>query len=141
MATISRSRASLRIFGDELVPDEITSVLGHSPTKKQIKGEKIPSRNTSKFRTASTGGWWLKSDESEPGNLDAQIEDILGKLTDDLAVWEAIRTNYDVDLFCGLFMKETMEGVDISAKNMLALGSRGILIGLDIYAPCEEEEA
>jgi len=34
-------------------------------------------------------------------------------------------------------MSETMEGTDISAENMLALGSRHILIGLDIYAPDE----
>jgi uncharacterized protein DUF4279 len=68
MATISRTKASLRIFGDELNPDEVTKLLGGSPTKTQFKGEEIPLRKEGKFRVAITGGWWLQSGESEPSN-------------------------------------------------------------------------
>lgn len=90
------------------------------------------------FRVAITGGWWLQSAESEPGDLDSQIEEILGSLTNDLSVWDDIASKFKIDLFCGLFMNEEMEGIDISSENLLALGSRHILIGLDIYAPDSE---
>ena len=138
MATVARTRASLRIFGDDLVPEEITDLLGHAPTKSQRKGEEVPLPKAGKFRTATTGGWWLHSNEVEPGDLDSQIDDILSKLTNDVSTWDNISSKHDIDLFCGLFMNESMEGIDISPKNLLALGSRHILLGLDIYAPDEE---
>ena len=35
----------------------------------------------------------------------------------------------------GWFMKESNEGVDIKPSTLAALGSRGIALALDIYAP------
>ena len=47
---------------------------------------------------------------------------------------------YDVDLFCGLFMREGNEGLAISSKYLAELGARGIEIGLDIYAGDDDEQ-
>ncbi|MFK8067283.1 MAG: DUF4279 domain-containing protein [Gammaproteobacteria bacterium] len=135
MATIARTKASLRIFGDDLIPDEITELLGYQPTNCQYKGEVIVGRNTGRSRTATTGSWRLHAAESEPGNIDKQIMEIFSKLTNDLSVWEEISSKYTIDLFCGLFMNEEMEGQDISPESLLILGQRRVLIGLDIYAP------
>src|SRR5205814_4502080 len=35
MATISRAKATLRIMGDSLIPEEVTSMLGGTPTEAQ----------------------------------------------------------------------------------------------------------
>ena len=53
-------------------------------------------------------------------------------------VWKALSKEYAVDLFCGLFMSETDEGVEISEKNLKSLGERGIKLGLCIYAPIKD---
>ena len=135
MATIARTKASLRLFGDDLIPEEITELLGYPPTNCQFKGEVIVGQNTGRSRTARTGSWRLHAAESEPGNIDEQIVEIFSKLTNDLGIWEDIASKYTVDLFCGLFMNEEMEGQDISSDSLLRLGQRKILIGLDIYAP------
>jgi hypothetical protein len=41
MAVLSGSTASLRFFGDDLDPDELTKLLGCPPTKSASKGEEI----------------------------------------------------------------------------------------------------
>lgn len=97
--------------------------------------------NAGSSRIAKTGSWRLHATEFEPGNIDAQIEEIFSKLTNDFSIWEGIASKFTVDLFCGLFMNEEMEGQDISSESLLALGRRKILIGLDIYAPDRDKIA
>ena len=134
MATIQTTKVTLRIFGDKLHPESISEQLGHPPTKSQIKGERIIGRNTGKVRIAKKGCWLLQAENATPGNLDAQIYDLIEKLTNDMNTWGIIAKNNEMDLFCGLFMSGGMEGEGISAKNLLALGQRKIKLSLDIYA-------
>lgn len=134
MAHLARSVAVLRIIGDELVPEEVSSLLGALPTRAARKGEAIPTKAAGE-RIARTGGWRLEATAAEPENIDAQVSEILGLLTPDLEVWRTLRERYRLDLFCGWFMNESNEGVSISPPTLLALGERGIELGLDIYAP------
>ena len=79
--------------------------------------------------------WRVEATECKPEKLDAQILEILGKLSSDLEVWAQLTKKFKIDLFCGLFMKESNEGIDISPTSLKMLGERGILLGLDIYDP------
>lgn len=135
MAVIARTKASIRFFGDELVPDEMSLLLGCEPTSKHQKGEVLIGRNTGKSRIAKTGLWRLEANEAEPGDIDHQIEEILSRLTNDMDVWSDLSAKYEIDLFCGLFMDSEMEGISISPDNLRSLGERGIEIGFDIYGP------
>ena len=102
------------------------------------KGDTI----TKKFSTliAKTGRWHLKAEpwSVSPANIDGQIAEILGKVTPDISVWEALAGRYKMDMFVGLFMKETNEGLEVSAATTKLLGERGISMGFDIYSPSEE---
>src|SRR5262245_37335155 len=72
MASVGKSAASLRIYGDDLVPEEVTRLLGCTPTRAEQKGQVI--RTTSgRERTARTGGWHLIAPDSEPEGLDQQV--------------------------------------------------------------------
>jgi hypothetical protein len=135
MAQMRRSVASLRIQGDDLIPAEVSELLGCAPTTSQRKGETIIGGTTGAKRVARTGHWHLRVAEQEPENLDGQIEEILAKLTGDLDTWRALRTAYRIDLFCGLFMEAGNEGLTISPESLVALGQRGIEFALDIYGP------
>lgn len=75
-----------------------------------------------------------------PENLDSQISELLNKLSSDLAVWKEIDSKFKIDLFVGLFMNESNEGLELSPASLKSLGERGILLGLDIYDPCEDEK-
>jgi hypothetical protein len=137
MAHLERSAACLRITGDSLIPEKITTMLGHPPTYAQIKGETLISKKTGSTRIALFGMWQLEANESKPEDLDGQIGEILGKLTADLDVWSKIGEQFDMDFFCGLFMGKSNEGLSLSPNTLAAIGLRGIELDLDIYGPDE----
>ncbi len=88
---------------------------------------------------AKIGSWVLSSEHRTPEDLDGQVAEILGKLTQDLDVWAQLARRFEIDVFCGLFMRESNEGMTLSAKTVLALGTRGIELGFDIYDPTPPE--
>jgi Domain of unknown function (DUF4279) len=133
MAQLARSVATLRIIGDHLVPDEVSTLLGSSPTHAQRKGDQIPIRGGE--RVARFGMWRLAATDTEPEDVNSQVTEILEKLTSDLASWRSVAGQFQVNLFCGWFMQEGNEGLSISPANLVALGERGIELDLDIYAP------
>lgn len=80
MAQLHKSKATLRIAGDALVPDLVTASLGCAPDKAQVKGQEFVGRTTGHVRVAKFGMWRLAAPEASPGDLDAQIKSILAKL-------------------------------------------------------------
>ncbi|MDG9670150.1 DUF4279 domain-containing protein [Hahella sp. CR1] len=135
MAHLSRSVVSFRVFGDDLIPEEITNILGCEPTHGQTKGDVIIAKKTGHKRTASTGLWRIRAISREPGNIDDQVREIFDQLTSDPDVWKVLSERYSMDLFCGLFMDVDNEGLLISPHTLRLLGSRGISLDFDIYGP------
>ncbi|GAB4013493.1 DUF4279 domain-containing protein [Nocardioides ultimimeridianus] len=138
MADLARAVASLRITSVDLVPSTISALLGCEPTTSFAKGETLVSRFAT--RTATFGMWRLQARETEPADLDAQVAEILDRLTPDASVWAELGSAHDVDLFCGWFMDRTNEGVSISPDTMLMLGRRGIRLDIDLYGGDSDEE-
>jgi len=139
MPALESSVATLRFAGDDLIPDEITALLGTAPARARCKGATWVGPATGRVYTARTGQWMLGADKRTPENLQAQVFEILGQLTDDLSVWQSLR-RYQPDMFCGLFMANRNDGLSLSPEAMLALAQRGIVLGLDIYDPIDERE-
>ena len=136
MAALARSRAALRLFGDDLQPEEITSLLGAPPTSSHRRGEQDARRRNARLWT--TGGWVLEADDSAPADPDRQIAQILDQLPADPAVWRSLAERFRIDMFCGWFMDEVNEGVSLSVATLRLLGERGILLDMDIYGPGDE---
>jgi hypothetical protein len=132
MGQFDHSAPTLRIFGDHLEPDEITQRLGCQPSKAERAGE-IIRYPSGRERTVMRGNWRLMADRAEPGNLDGQIRWLLSQVSDDLDVWKSLVQTYDVDIFCGLFMQTSNDGVSLSSEVLLMLGQRGIELDMDIY--------
>ena len=137
MAHIARAAATLRISGDDLEPDEVSTLLGATPTRAQKKGQVLGGAS-GVTRIAKFGMWRLEAEDTISGDLDAQVQEILGKLTDDLGIWDRLGARYSIDLFCGWFMEEENEGMGVSASALRALGTRGIELSLDIYTGGKE---
>lgn len=137
MTIFHHSLLTLRLFGDDLNPAEITALLGANPTAAHHKGQQLTGNQPDAVRIARTGSWRLDAERREPEDLDAQIFEILDQLTGDLAVWQSL-ARFRPDLFCGLFMGSSNDGVSLSPRALLALGQRGIELRLDIYEADEE---
>jgi hypothetical protein len=138
MGVLDRSCATLRLFGDDLNPESISALLGATPSESCTKGQELIGRSTGKVRIAKTGSWRLEARDREPEDLEAQVFELLGQLTDDLAVWESLSL-YKPDLFCGIFMASSNDGLPLSARALLALGQRGGALDLDIYDHRDDE--
>jgi hypothetical protein len=138
MSNIARSTATLRIFGDDLNREEITKMLGCEPAPERQHGYRIEGRRR-ESKVVKTGTWQLQITDREPAHIDDQIDELLSLTSADLGVWRELASKYDIDLFCGLFMNETNEGIVISARSLLALGERGIDISFDVYGGTEKE--
>jgi hypothetical protein len=83
--------------------------------------------------------WALHATETTPADLDAQVDELLGRLTPELSRWHELASRFEVDLFCGWFMDRLNEGLEVSPRTLLALGERRVVLGLDIYAgDCED---
>lgn len=133
MAILSGSAASLRFFGDDLDPDELSKLLGRSPTKSEQKGEEIVGKVTGQKRIARSGGWRLRAERRQPGDFDAQICEILDQLTDEINVWKDLTTRFRADIYCGLFMTQGNEGIDLSPDTLAKLAAGGLTLDFDIY--------
>ncbi|WP_298163083.1 DUF4279 domain-containing protein [Brevundimonas sp.] len=133
MAGIGRTVLTLRFYGDDLDPAKVTALIGAEPTKTELKGHVWPSGRVSK-----AGSWRLSVGDREPGDLDGQIRELFYGLTENLEVWADLSARYDGDLFCGLFMESSNEGLDLEPDTLAMIGSRGLRLGFDIYGPVED---
>ena len=65
---LNYSLASLRIFGEALIPDEITRLLGAAPTESRMKGDVRYRSKEGRETIAKKGAWFLSADEQTPAN-------------------------------------------------------------------------
>ncbi len=131
MAAIARVRASLRVFGDALEPDEVSALLGHEPTRCHRKGEKCgPHRGS----IEPTGAWILDSRMPERAEVEDHVESILGLLTSDTDEWASLTDRFSASVLCSLFLDQYNEGFELSPRLCKALASRGLVIAFDLYS-------
>jgi len=133
---IDESLVSLRFFGDDLDPNEISELLKCQPTDAYRKGDILP--NERYHIVAKTGSWRLKCEiSSDP--LEKQILELFDRLSNDLEIWRKLTSQYNGDLFCGLWMEELNRGLTFSPELMNQIAERGLTLGLDIYYLENEE--
>jgi hypothetical protein len=106
----------------------------------KVRGESVDQKKIAKLLGCDSDQekfrhWSLHAPDSNEADLDWQADWILSRVVPDLLVWRQVVTSYRVDLFCGLFLERSNRGVTLSPRIMSELGSRGIELGFDIYAP------
>jgi len=134
MPALEKTKATLRIHGDDLIPEEVSRLLGAQPDSAQTRGEILIGKVSGDGRVARTGRWSLQAQDRSPGDLDAQIDDIFAGLSGDPAVWAQLQSRFKLNMFCGLFMGCRNDGETISPAKLRLLGERGVELQLDIYA-------
>jgi Domain of unknown function (DUF4279) len=132
---VERVKVSLRIFGEDLDPDEISVLLNCEPTRKARKGD-VVAEVEGHQRVSPFGSWLLGSTESESVDLEEQVLKLLPRVSPDRGVWQRLTQDYKVDLFCGVFLNEGSwnRGFSLTPKVLKELADRNLMIGFDIYA-------
>ena len=121
---------SLRVFGDDLDPSEITTLLRVQPTSSCRKGDIFRGKRYD--RIEETGRWLYAKDASQD-DLDKIIGVFLATLPDDLAIWNSITNRFMVDLFLGVCMRDWNRGFDLKRDTLRRLADRRLEIGFDMY--------
>jgi len=131
MAAIARVRASLRVFGDSLEPEEVSALLGRPPSREHIKGDQVRGKSDA---VEPTGAWILDSALSEKKEIEEHIEALLGSLTNDMDEWSRLTDGFSASIQCGIFLDQYNEGFELSPRVTQALAERGLVIAFDIYS-------
>jgi hypothetical protein len=139
MGQIHHSAACLRIFGNDLIPEEITQALRCTPTVAQSTGELIRYQS-GRERVVKCGNWRLEAQSVEPEDINGQLRWLLSQVESDPEVWKMLVHRFDVDIFCGLFMQDSNEVMSLAADVMALLGERGIHLVFDIYNASDDDD-
>ena len=126
---VGGTTATLRFFGEDLDPDEITRLLGCEPTATHRKGDPVTKDGRGKRRNS---GWRLESRHEEKHGIDDHVGELLSRVTNDLSVWRELAC-FKPDIFCGLFLSGFNQGDEVSPRISGMLAARGIVLRMDIY--------
>ncbi len=128
--------SELRIFSDEMDPENISKALGLEPTDSFRTGD---VHCQGKLRR-ETNGWFLCTESSvDSKDTEAHIGEILTKLDGKAEAVEALRAaGCYLDIW-SFWKFNGQGGPSLSAEQMLILGKLGIAVCWDVYA--DEEQA
>ena len=129
---------TLRIFSDELVPAEVTALVGCQPSDSHAKGDRNLGSKGREYAPRRIGMWRLFAPQAS-GDFEERALQLLQLLPFPSSEWDSVRSRHSIDLTIGLFMESSNEDLNFSSALVNALAERGIAINLDIYAPDDLE--
>ena len=135
----SYCRASLRIAGDGLDPDEITQRLHIVPELAHKKGDvnSTISKNGKLIRYADfrTGLWVVRSEIDEHRGIEEHIANIFDRLEPRRQEFlEICEQGCKADIFCGFFFPTSkLWGILLSNDIVRRSASFGVEIGIELY--------
>lgn len=127
---VDEASICLRIFGDDLDPDELTTRLGVQPTSFCRKGDLFQGKRYE--RIEKTGRWLLDRPHSSD-DIDVIVKKLLLDLPDSISLWESLHKRFAIDLFLGVWMRDWNRGFSLLPDTLAMLGDRKLQIGFDIY--------
>ena len=128
------------VRGDDLVPDEISAIMGRKPDEAQQKGKPLYRKDGSFRRVPNFGAWWaiLKPEDTDEWDCGEAMFELLATLPNDLEIWRRLASRFRMSFSVGLGMASAPRGFELSPELMRHLGERGITAGFDIYNGREE---
>jgi hypothetical protein len=138
MDSLQRAVVSLSIHGDDLIPSEITALLGAEPRLGVCKAEWFTASHGKEMQ-ARTGMWHFDEGYESPPDLDRQIGGLFGALSKDSAVWEDLTRRFSCYVSVGGYLDGWTGGMTLHPKTLQALAERHLPIDFDIYAPAASD--
>jgi hypothetical protein len=135
---LQRVSVTLLIQGDDLVPEELSAMLGTTAEIGVRKGETFKSRGRpGAIVTAATGMWHVGTGVREQPNIDEQIAELIDSLPEDAGTWHKLTTKFDCYVSVGAwFIDDSWTGgFALEPKTLGMLAARGLAVDFDIYAP------
>lgn len=128
-----RAVVSLYLYGDALVPEEITQAIKAAPDRSLRRGEKKPSRLESSTAVAKTGLWMIRA-EPAAGFVSEQLASLIRRI----ASWPGSLINLPhvtdarIDIYLQANTPESSVGFEISRDLINELSVRGLRVSLTL---------
>lgn len=133
-STCKETDVTLRIFTDDMTPEDITKALGVKPSFVQVKGER---RNKDRPESIinKTNGWFLSSeDEIISKDNRRHLAWLLEKIKDcHSEISELINKGVDIDIFCPWESEGNQGGPTMDPQQMKILGELNIELGFEFW--------
>jgi hypothetical protein len=120
--------ASLRIYGDGLPFDKISSQLGVQPTYMHRKGEQRHPRSP----PWPDDAWHFRPSLAETTELAAHIDALWEVLKPHVAYLQSLKQRYKVDVFCGYRSNCDQAGLEVPHTSLELFTALGIPFGVSI---------
>ena len=125
---IDRASLTLAIYGEDLVPEEISQRIGLDATRSFRKGEKSG-------RAAERGGWCYAIDTVSPHGPEQLLQQFFQALGGaGVVALTGLSRKYEVQLSFVLRMEGYNRGFEISPASAQRIASIGASVGFSIYA-------
>jgi len=134
---------SIEIHADDLVPDEVTSLLGVAPTRVQEKGKPWVTPNGKNVRMGKFGRWSLELEPSaaEENDVPEAAKLLLSRVSDDPAIWKALASYVKIRLSVAVSLESFNQGIWMDPALLRCLADREMQLDIDIYAGDGDEAA
>ena len=128
--TCEETYATLRIYHDELDPEQISKALSLTPSDAQRKGDALSSG-----RVLPTGGWFLSSkDRVTSKDIRRHIVWILDQLDANKEALSLLQNqHYEMNIFCFWASASGHGGPQLDHEIMKRLASLRLDVGFDLY--------
>src|SRR5438046_9667433 len=126
---IDETHVTLAVLGDDLDPDEISTLLRCKPTSAHRRGDPTPRSG----RSYAKGAWLVSMRGKAPIEPEQLLTALLAMLPSDPAVWDGLRQRFTVQLLFGLFLGAWNRGFDLSPAVLERVLKIGTPLGFDIY--------
>ena len=131
---VDKTSITLAIYGDDLIPEEISQLLGCEAEYIRC-GERRSPRASPYKRSA----WLLNHKGDSPITAEEIIREILSKISADSGIWKELSSRYDVQVRIAIHMENWNKGFDLSAETVQQIADLGAKMVFDIYAYVDEE--
>jgi hypothetical protein len=129
----SWASASLRIHSKTMSAQEIEKALGATATKKFEIGDPVSKRNPTLKRSESL--WLLESGIATSMRLEEHLIPLLDFAEENRRALGAIRSQCEVDLFCGFSSESGQGNMLLTADTLERIASLHVDLCIDLYPP------
>ncbi len=132
---VDQSSVSLCLYGEDLDPNEITSVLGLAGDRMHRRGD-TRREGTSPFQR---GSWAILEEGSAPLGPEELLARIAERVPSDPVIWADLGKRFDLQVRFGIHQSDWNRGFDLSQRSVRFLERIGASLVFDIY--CDEDAA
>jgi hypothetical protein len=126
---------SIEIRAADLVPEEVTTLLGVTPTLTRQKGKPWIAAS-GKEMIGKIGRWALElsAEETDEWDLPEAVRLLLSRLPPEPTIWKELASRAEIRLSAAVFLERFQQGLSFDSALLKFLAEREIALDLSVYA-------